>query len=101
MVPLAYLTQDSRIIQQIEKYIDYILDHQTSDGWLGPDSGVQADPWPRFPLLMALQQYVEAKNGDQKTLQAMYKFLQNLRSRLFQTPLSSWAQVLYITYFEF
>ena len=32
------------------------------------------DPWPRFPLLLALMQYAEAKPGDTRIVPAMWKF---------------------------
>lgn len=35
--------------EQVRKYVNYIISHQTSDGWFGADC---CDPWPRYPLLL-------------------------------------------------
>jgi hypothetical protein len=89
LVPLAFLLQEQELYNQVNLYIDYILAHQSSDGWLGPTC---CDPWPRFPLLLALMQYAEAKPEDTRIVPALWKFFNNLRSTLDSTPLSSWAQ---------
>ncbi|HQJ25251.1 MAG TPA: hypothetical protein PLW63_07940, partial [Bacillota bacterium] len=35
-LPLAYLLKDRELIFRVENYLDYIIDHQDEDGWLGP-----------------------------------------------------------------
>ena len=37
MVPLGVLLNDSTIQAQTQQFLDYILDHQDSTGWLGPE----------------------------------------------------------------
>src|ERR1041384_405226 len=36
LVPLAYLTKDVALIAKVRKWMDWTLDHQRADGWLGP-----------------------------------------------------------------
>src|SRR5688572_12391106 len=36
LVPLAYLLEDPGLLYKVRKWMDYILSHQTADGWLGP-----------------------------------------------------------------
>jgi hypothetical protein len=89
MVPLAVLSQDPSVKLQVDKYLDYILSHQDPSGWLGPGS----DPWPRFPLILALQQMAEGDpDRASKYIDPMLSFLKNLYSKLVQQPLRSWAQ---------
>lgn len=89
MVPLAVLTEDPTIKAEVTKYLDYIIDHQDPDGWLGPYD----DPWPRFPLLLAFQQMAEGyPTKANYYINSMMKFLQNLYKKLSKSPLESWAQ---------
>jgi len=88
IIPLAYMLKDAELLEQVNNYVSYILDHQASDGWLGPTC---CDPWPRFPLLLALIQYHEANPADNRVIPAMWKFFFRLRQELDTNPLSVWA----------
>jgi hypothetical protein len=56
-VPLAYQLQNPTFIKTVQQIIDYILDHQSGDGWLGPNDDTDGNCyWSKFPLLMALRQ---------------------------------------------
>ena len=66
-VPLAYLLDDPELKGRVNGYINYILEHQQEDGWLGPEQSVTPqqrykprDPWPVFVMLKVLTQYQEA-----------------------------------------
>src|SRR5262249_40617599 len=54
IVPLAYLLDASTLKLKVTKAVAYILEHQHSDGWLGPVGDSQKhkpyDVWPLFPL---------------------------------------------------
>ncbi|PRP88719.1 hypothetical protein PROFUN_02815 [Planoprotostelium fungivorum] len=106
LVPTAYLTGDQHTIDQVERYVKFILDHQTSDGFFGNDG----DPWPRwkivvdgeteistrFPLLMALTQYSEFNpSHSQRVIDAIWKYFDAQRAQLFTKPLDSWAKYRY------
>lgn len=75
-VPLAYQLQDPTLVKtvsqdllhgllstfccvhlQVQQYIDYILNHQSADGWFGPaDISGGNCYWSKYPLLLALRQ---------------------------------------------
>lgn len=102
LVPLAYLTGDSRLQKKAKRWMDYILTHPLPDGWLGPfqsppPTGAPPgsmppdprDPWPQFIILKVLVQYWEA-TGDVRVLPAMEKDLWALNNQLNQRPLFGW-----------
>jgi DUF1680 family protein len=108
VVPLAFQLDDPRLIAKVTHWIDYILDHQREDGWLGParDRQLTGDrkpvpgqsvyshewyAWPRFIVLKAMTQYFEV-TGDDRIIPAMTRFLRCLDSVLDAQPLRSWAR---------
>ena len=53
MVSLAFLLEDQRLIGQVREFLDWTLDHQGEDGWLGPEpfvpnATIPRLPWPRY-----------------------------------------------------
>jgi len=59
MVSLAFQLEDQRLIGQVRDFLDWTLDHQGSDGWLGPepfvpDATIPRLVWPRYLILMGL-----------------------------------------------
>ena len=79
--------------------MDYILDHQHEDGWLGPKEDppvgtgeVNLDPWPLFVLFKALTQWQEA-TGDPRVVPAMTRCLRRIEALLWEKPLSSWGRM--------
>jgi hypothetical protein len=95
LVPLVYLLGDPALEAKVKKAIDYILDHQHPDGWLGPvgDSRKHRpyDVWPLFPLFKAFTQYQEA-TGDPRIIPAMLKCCRKIDQVISKEPLYSWAQ---------
>jgi len=96
VVPLVYLLDDSALKARVESYLDYILDHQQEDGWLGPEqsssrSGTYKprDPWPVFVMLKVLVQYHSATQ-DPRIIPAMTRFLHCLEQQLKERPLFDW-----------
>ena len=94
VIPLAYLLDDERLKAKAQHWIEQILMHQDSDGWLGPVLDSQYsyayDSWPRFIILKAFTQYHEA-TGDARVIVAMQRFLHKLDQLLDQHSLRSWA----------
>jgi DUF1680 family protein len=95
-VPLAYLLDDAELKTRVNGYIDYILEHQQEDGWLGPEQSVTPrqrykprDPWPVFVMLKVFTQYHEA-TGDERVIPAMERFLKTLDKQLDKRPLFDW-----------
>ena len=59
MVALAFQLEDQLLIGQVRDFLDWTLDHQGSDGWLGPeplvpDATIPRLVWPRYLILMGL-----------------------------------------------
>jgi hypothetical protein len=95
-VPLAYLLDDGRLKAKVGRYVDYILDHQAPDGWLGPvgDNDPKHKPydvWPLFVLLKALTQYQEA-TGDPRVIPALLRASKKIDEVVSKTPLYSWGR---------
>ncbi|KAJ3889835.1 hypothetical protein GG344DRAFT_66775 [Lentinula edodes] len=80
MVALAFQLQDDRLIDQVQKFLNWTLDNQQDDGWLGPEPFVEnaSEPrlvWPRYLLLLGLVQYAEADPTQTgRIVSAMHKF---------------------------
>lgn len=83
LVPLAYALDDDRLKRQTGDVVDYILHHQQSDGWLGPEAPADRDIWGRFPLCLGLMQLVEADaSKSSKVLPALYRFVSLMHTML-------------------
>lgn len=55
IVPLAFGLNDTRLKGQVKYYLDYVIDHQQSDGWLGFETTHQTRGlWARCLLLLGL-----------------------------------------------
>lgn len=93
LVPLAVQLGDARL------WIDYILVHQHSDGWLGPKEDphegtgeVVLDPWPLFVLFKVFTQWQEA-TGDARIIPAMLRGAARMAELLEEKPLHSWGRM--------
>jgi len=98
LVPLAYGLNDRRLILQVEDSSDYVLNHQQSDGWLGPEDVGDRDLWGRFPFFLGLYQLVEAEpNRASKIIPAMHSFVHLMNSMLVDNIGldEMWGQVRY------
>jgi uncharacterized protein len=95
LVPLAYLLDDAALQVKVKRSIEFILDHQQPDGWLGPVGDAQKhkpyDVWPLFPLLKALTQYQEA-TGDPRVIPAMLRCCRKIDEVISKEPMYSWAR---------
>lgn len=88
LVPLAYLTGDSALIAKAQKWINWTLDHQQPDGWIGPAKN--QDWWPNYVMLKVLTQYQEA-TGDPRVIPLMEKYFAYQARHLEERPLKEWA----------
>jgi hypothetical protein len=98
IVPLAFLLNDKRLKGKVERWMDYILNHQQEDGWLGLIQNTSKgnkcqpyDPWPIFVALKAMTQYQEA-TGDKRVIVAMQRFFHKLDDLLNEKPLFDWGK---------
>lgn len=88
LVPLAYLTQNPVLIAKVKKWLNWTLDHQTQEGWIGPTKN--QDWWPNFVMLKVLTQYQEA-SGDGRVIPLMTKYFAYQAAHLDERPLKEWA----------
>jgi hypothetical protein len=88
LVPLAYLTGDERLIAKAKKWVDWTLEHQQPDGWIGPTRNT--DWWPNYVILKVLTQYEEA-TGDPRVIPLMQKYFAFQAQELDARPLKQWA----------
>lgn len=79
-VPLAYLLDDTCMQMRAKKYIDYILAHQQSDGWLCPypydDENDRRDTWSVQLMSKVLTVYYNCTK-DERIPDALYRMLKN------------------------
>ncbi|KAE9405566.1 hypothetical protein BT96DRAFT_934810 [Gymnopus androsaceus JB14] len=78
MVPNGILVNNSGIIQRTQEFLDYVLAHQDSTGWMGPEVNTTKPRylWGRYPFMFGAIQMVEynPELADQ-VVSALYKFV--------------------------
>ena len=96
LTPLAWLLDDETLKKKVIRYVDYALEHQKEDGWLGPEKSSSAsgdyqarDPWPLFVMFKVLTQYYEA-TGDTRVPAAMLKCMHQIDKQIGERPLFDW-----------
>ncbi|MGA8727796.1 MAG: beta-L-arabinofuranosidase domain-containing protein [Terracidiphilus sp.] len=89
LVPLAWLLDDARLKAKAQRFLDWTLDHQASNGMIGPAS--TNDWWPRFVMLKVLTQYQEL-TGDARVIPVMDKYLRHQFAELPHRPLQDWSK---------
>ncbi len=89
LVPLAYLLNDDRLKAKAQKYIDWTLTHQASNGMIGP--ATNDDWWPRMVMLKALAQYEEA-TGDPRVIPVLSRYFAHQLEALPTRPLRDWGK---------
>lgn len=89
LVSLAYTLNDDSLKQKAQKWIDWLLDYQRPDGYLGPKSN--DDWWPRMVATYALKDYYEA-TGDSRVPAVLSKYFRYMLSNLPKRPLNDWGK---------
>jgi DUF1680 family protein len=89
LIPLAWLLEDGRLKAKAQRYIEWILTHQASNGMIGPASN--DDWWPRIVALKALTQYQEF-TGDQRVIPLMDRYFRYQLAELSKRPLRDWGK---------
>ncbi|KAH9999568.1 hypothetical protein F4779DRAFT_160970 [Xylariaceae sp. FL0662B] len=84
LVALAFGLDDPRLQSQVKTYMDYVIDHQQEDGWLGPETTPQTRGlWARCYLLLGLMQYAQADASEtDKIVDAMHQYIELAHSML-------------------
>ncbi|KAI0642095.1 hypothetical protein C8Q79DRAFT_1013969 [Trametes meyenii] len=78
MVPNGVLLDDATIQSQVQQFLDYVLDHQDSTGWLGPEVNTTKPRylWGRYPFFFGAIQMVEANSSlANRVVPALHKFV--------------------------
>jgi uncharacterized protein len=89
LVPLAWTLGDSRLKSKAQRFVDWTLEHQASNGMIGPASN--DDWWPRYVMLKALTQYQEF-TGDPRVIPAIDRYLRYQLATLPTRPLRDWGK---------
>ena len=77
IVPLSYGLDDGTLKQQVLNAANYVLDHQDSNGWIGPETTYDSNAlWGRFPMALGLMQLADAESTmADKVVNALHKFV--------------------------
>jgi len=94
VIPLAYLLDDDVLKEKVSRYVEYIVEHQDEDGWLGPkpENTHGYDIWSLFLAMKALIQHHDI-TGDERVVKMVEKCMRMLDRRLDNITLWSWAQL--------
>jgi uncharacterized protein len=103
LLPLAYILKDEHLIAKVQEWVDWTLENQMEDGYLGPipfesppepepglQRGMRRDWWPKMVMLKVLQQYYEATE-DNRVIKALTAYFKYQLQELPQTPLDHWS----------
>ncbi|CDS06908.1 hypothetical protein LRAMOSA09431 [Lichtheimia ramosa] len=99
LIPLAYQLQDHRLIDQVETFMDYVIEHQEDNGWIGPSNSTLF--WPRVLILHSLSQYAEGNpKVTDKAVNAMHKLLERIHDMLQDGKGEGWESFNRMRWFE-
>ncbi|KAI1106684.1 hypothetical protein F4804DRAFT_300176 [Jackrogersella minutella] len=84
IVPLAFGLDDARLKTQVYTFMNYVLEHQQEDGWLGPETTADTRSlWARCYFLVGLMQYAQADpTQTDRIVDAMHRYIQIANSML-------------------
>ncbi|KAI1818466.1 duf1680 domain-containing protein [Poronia punctata] len=84
LVPLAFGLDDPRLKSQVKSFLDYILDHQQKDGWLGPETTPHTRGlWGRCYIMLGLMQYAQADASEtDRIVDALHLYVELVHSML-------------------
>ncbi|KAH0578498.1 hypothetical protein H2248_003640 [Termitomyces sp. 'cryptogamus'] len=85
MVPNGVLVNDAAINAKTSEFLSYVLSHQDSTGWLGPEVGTNKPRylWGRYPFFFGAIQMIEVDPSlTDSVVTALYKFVTLANSML-------------------
>jgi len=92
-IPLAWLLDDAELKQRTTEYVEYILTHESEQGWMGPGGDYNGyDMWAFILVYKPLLQYYEV-TGDERAIEVMTRNLRKLRGHLDHHPLTNWGKM--------
>lgn len=99
LLPLAYILDDEELKQKAQQWVEWTLDNQRADGYLGPipfeeepapepglQRGNREDWWPKMVMLKILQQYYSA-TGDERVIDCLTRYFRYQLRELPNRPL--------------
>ncbi|MGH7943143.1 MAG: beta-L-arabinofuranosidase domain-containing protein [Limisphaerales bacterium] len=89
LIALAFTLDDPGLKQKARKWVDWLLDHQRADGYIGPASN--DDWWPRILATYSLKDYYEA-TADPRVPVVLEKYFHYMLANLPARPLKDWAR---------
>jgi len=89
LVTLAYVLGDAGLEAKAQKWIDWAINSQKSDGSFGPASN--NDWWPRMVMLYALKDYYEATQ-DPRVIPFLTSYFKYQSDQLSGRPLQEWGK---------
>ncbi len=106
LLPLAYILDDEDLKAKAQKWVEWTINNQTEDGYIGPipfdqepenepglQRGQRTDWWPKMVMLKILQQYYNA-TGDRRVIETLTKYFKYQLKELPNRPLDNltlWA----------
>lgn len=106
LLPLAYQLDNDTLKQKAQRWVDWTLENQAEDGYLGPipfterpayepglQRGNRRDWWPKTVMLKVLQQYYEATE-DPRVIDVLTRYFHYQLRELPDRPLDTdtfWA----------
>lgn len=89
LIALAYTLNDPVLKARSQKWMDWLLEHQGPDGYLGP--ATNNDWWPRMIATYALRDYYEA-TADARVPTVLSNYFHYMLVNLPSRPLADWAR---------
>ncbi|KAK7060778.1 hypothetical protein VNI00_000510 [Paramarasmius palmivorus] len=80
IVPTSIVGNSDELRSRASYFMNYVLEHQDSTGWIGPEVFDQSKPrflWGRYPFLLGVTQFLEANNQNTtEVIDSVYKFVE-------------------------
>ncbi len=89
LLPLAWQLDDAVLKAKALRFVRWTLDHQRTDGMIGPTSN--DDWWPRMVMVKVLAQYHDA-TGDPQVLSVLTRYFHYQLTALPAKPLRDWGK---------
>ena len=89
LIALAYTLNEAGLKLRAQKWMDWLLTHQGSDGFIGPASN--NDWWPRMVATYALRDYYEA-TVDPRVPTVLSNYFHYMLANLPSRPLKDWGK---------
>jgi Concanavalin A-like lectin/glucanases superfamily/Beta-L-arabinofuranosidase, GH127 middle domain/Beta-L-arabinofuranosidase, GH127 catalytic domain/3-keto-disaccharide hydrolase/Putative Ig domain len=89
LIALAYTLNDAGLKQTAQKWMDWLLNNQGPDGYIGPKSN--NDWWPRIVATYALKDFYEA-TADPRVSTVLSNYFHYMLANLPARPLNDWAK---------